>query len=267
MKKVLSYLLVLVMMLSLVACGSKSSDKKSSKEEKVDAIETIISISENFDDLRYVDAELTLKADAEAEGEKVKIDAALELAIANFLQNGMEASMPFSASVTDMDDIEGTAYWSEGYLYADVMGQKMKLQADLDFDDFAGLFTFENDEEISDEDKKEIEDTLNPTAKKSGDNYIVTMELDWDTIKESMDEEALEGVEIQVDKCTITLTANEDYFLENITFTMKLNGEYEGVAVNAELDFTINLSTKNKEIELPDFSEYTDMSDYLDYYM
>ena len=106
MKKVISYLLIVMMMFSLMACGSESSDNEKSKdtnekgnkvekEEAIDTVDLLVKVLENFDDLKYVDAALTVDVEGEQDGEKSKVEASLELAIANFLQEGMQASAPF----------------------------------------------------------------------------------------------------------------------------------------------------------------------------
>ena len=130
MKKVLSYVLILVMMFSLVACGSKSSSssksKSNQKEEKVDAVDTIVNVLKNLGEINSVEAELSLDVNGNVEGEKVKASASLDLEISDFLTNNMEAKLPFSAELSGEGKISGTAYWSDGYIYIDLDGEKYK---------------------------------------------------------------------------------------------------------------------------------------------
>ena len=280
MKKIISYLLILVMMLSLAACGSKSekeSNKETNKvvEEKVDAEEVLEKTIENFDSIKAMEAEVKLDAIGEtAEEGKETVKGSVTLQVKNFLKVGMVVAMPIEATIPDSEPIEGALYWVDGYGYMDLMGSKMKLELPIDFAELENILTTETTEEsteepteeVTEEDKEKIKKMLNPEAKKDGSKYVIACELDWDEVIKMAEEEGTDTSsmkEIDVDECKFSITVNKDYVLEEVSMTMKFSGVAEGVNVSATVEATINFSTSNITIDLPDFSSYTDMSSML----
>ena len=269
MKKVLSYVLILVMMFSLVACGSKSSSssksKSNQKEEKVDAVDTIVNVLKNLGEINSVEAELSLDVNGKVEGEKVKASASLDLEISDFLTNNMEAKLPFSAELSGEGKISGTAYWSDGYIYIDLDGEKYKVEVDFDFDDLEGIFDIDVEDEISDDEREEIEETLKPKATKKGDKYVVTIDLTEELLDEVLDE--YEDYDIQLNEYTISITADKNYCLDEISCVLDMDMEYEGSTLSMTFDFSISFSSNDISIKMPSFDGYTDISSYLDYYL
>lgn len=286
MKKTLSYLLVLIMMLSLAACGSKSESESSKetnkvKEEKVDAYEVLEKAGENFDAIKSVEAEIELDATGETEEEgKQTVKGTVSLQIDNLLKDGMVVAMPINATIPDSEPIEGALYWADGYGYVDLMGSQMKLE--LPIDELTGLLetetsedtseeaTDETTDEMTEEDKEKFEKCVKIEAKKDGDKYVVTLDMDWDEMLKVMEEEVVDYEDLEMmkslnyEECTISLIVDKDYFLEEASLSMMLNGEVEGISITANVSATIKLSTDNITIDLPDFSSYYDMSSMME---
>ncbi len=278
MKKVVSYLLVLVMMLSLAACGSKSESSnetgKPQKEEKVDVYELLEKSVETIDQIQSLEAEVKLDATATVDGETKDVKATLGLEASNLFKEGMVVSVPVDAAIPDSEPIKGNLYWVDGFIYMNLMEQQMKIEAPIDFAELTTALEGLKDEDatetesetISKEDKEKIEKIANPQAKKDGNKYLVSFELDWDEVvkmmkEEELDAESAEKLEsMKYEKASFSIIINKDYVFEELTMSLKLSGDVEGNTAYATVDATIKFNTKNITIDLPDFSSYMDLS-------
>lgn len=272
MKKILSCFLVLIVILSLAACGSE--EKRANKKEEGAATQSnvdVFEVMENFDASKINAAEGNLKmtANAEAEGEKVDVDVSMDFQGSNFGKDDMALKVPVKVKAQG-ETIEATLYYADGVLYADteaLLGENLKLEYDLTelLSKMDELTAEEADEPITDEHKEKILEALNPRIKEKGNKYVISVDVDWDKwVAMLEDEGALEDMEglqqMAFKSFKMTYTCAKDGVIEKITFDADVSMEIESVAIDMLMEGNITFKTGSIDISFPDFDGYIDAS-------
>lgn len=265
MKRFLSALVCAASVFALTACGgtgnsTANNDKQQSQDPKTvfsDAVKKTSDLSSN-------DITMKMKMAMSSGDQSIDIDMDMDAQLAKKGDNDYDMastmSMKMMDQVTDM-----TMYYTDGYYYMDVAGQKMKYAMDVS----EMLEKTQGSVELFDMNTEGLKDF---TMKKDGDNQVITYVGDPEKMSDMVQEimsamgdqmSSMLGEEsnIEISKIEGTATVDKDGYVsaQKLLMDLSMTAEGEKVAITYDIDMTNNNPGKDVVIELP-----TDLADYME---
>lgn len=248
MKKCLTLLLTVAMILSLAACGGKK-DPKAIYDEA----------SKKTSELSSMDVTSAINMQM-AQGENTTdITMDLNMKMADINTENMKYLAKGTTTVMGQN-MDISMYYEHGYYYMDSMGQKVKYAMDLT----AMMEQIKQSTEGASVDSSYLKDI---TAKKDGDNQVLTFTVDAEKmdayVKDMMTEMGtnMDGVTYTIKEASGEAAVNKDGYFSNskIKLSLEMNMQGETVTMVMDTDSTYNNPGQTVEVTAPDLEGYTEM--------
>ena len=211
-------------------------------------------------ELTDLDMTMGTKMTLEQAGETVDIDMNVDMLMSGYNTSDLQYQMETTTSLLGQN-IEMTAFYTDGYYYMETSGQKLKYPYDLE----AITEQVENSMggTVSSEAMTEL------TAEKEGENTRLTFTGDPEKMtnytKEILSnmQTGTETADFTIEKAGGSYLINPDgYYIEsNVDMDLLMNISGSEVSVNTKMTSTLKDPGKKVEITLPeDLSSYTEVS-------
>lgn len=254
MKKVLALVLSAAMALSLTACGG-SSKPKDPKEVYSAAVKKNAELK-SMDMSSKMNMKITM-------GEQT-LDMDMDMNI--LMEQVNTDKMKYYAetkTASDGESMDMTIFYTDGYYYMDVMGQKIKAPMDLEK-------MMEQVEENSVGGEIDVEWMKEIGLKEDGDNQIITFTADPAKMDSFMKEymstlgaaDGMEDMEMTIKDVTGEYVINKEGYYTAVKMTMDVDVSAQGETMNMvmDMDATINNPGKEVTVTLPSTDGYTEVS-------
>lgn len=256
-KKLMALPLLLALMVAVTACGKEDPyevlQKADANLAQVESIEMQVkgAVSVKMDPIAVGPIDMTFDVKAQKVDEN-KTNVAMVL-----------SEFPMLPELSNM-----AVYYTDGYLYLNLMGEKMKMPLPIegveetekeDAEESGFLFTFP---------KERMKDLK--MEKGEGGDRIITFNIDMsEEIQAAMEanpeqKEQLEalGGEVTWTPIPFSFTVSKDDQMKAFSMSMAFSMTAEGQKMDMEipLSFTITKTGEDVNIEFPDFSDYQETS-------
>ena len=252
MKKLASMLLVLVMVFALAACGGQSADPKEAYQAAVEKNAALTSV--DF----QMDANMTVKSS----GLSVPVTYSVGMKMDRADEENPEFAMNMKMDMTGIT-FEMHIYYRDGYVYMDVLGQKVKQAMDMQSAmDQLGSVDTSSAVEFTDDmiaDIQFAEGNNNQIVLTLNNNALSAMQ---GILSEATDSSSMRLDDMSFDTFTCTIDLTDGYITKQV---VDLNGSYTVDGQEATMEGTITITINNPgqevKIDFPDFSDYVEASD------
>lgn len=250
MKKVISMLMAVLMIVSMAACsGSGEKENSTGKDPK----ELYKEASEKMEKLEEMDTKMVMKMDMSAAGQSVTMNMDVDIQSS---KDGLAMKMSMDAAGQNVDM---NMWYKDNYLYMDVMGQKMKM-ASTEEDALASAGGIAM-EEIESDIIKDI------SAKTEGENTVITFTADGSKMLDYAmsllsSSDAVAGAEdVQVKDVACSVTVNKDTYITKMTMNLPMTMKISGQSMEATIDLTMTYNNVGQPVNItfPDFSGYAEV--------
>lgn len=232
----------------------------SQNQEEPDPQELYQAAVEKNGELTDLDMTMGTKMTLEQAGETVDIDMNVDMLMSGYNTSDLQYQMETTTSLLGQN-IEMTAFYTDGYYYMETSGQKLKYPYDLE----AITEQVENSMggTVSSEAMTEL------TAEKEGENTRLTFTGDPEKMtnytKEILSnmQTGTETADFTIEKAGGSYLINPDgYYIEsNVDMDLLMNISGSEVSVNTKMTSTLKDPGKKVGITLPeDLSSYTEVS-------
>lgn len=229
------------------------------QEKALDPKELYRAAVEKNAKLTDLDMTMGTKMTMEQAGEKVDIDMNVDMLMSGYNTSDLQYQMETATALLGQN-VEMTAFYTDGYYYMEMSGQKFKYPYDLD----------QIKEQVENSQAKMVssEAMTELTAEKEGENTRLTFTGDPEKMTEYTKEllsgmqTGTETAEFTIEKAGGSYLINPDgYYIEsNIDMDMVMNISGSEVSVNTQVTSKVNNPGKKVEITLPeDLSSYTEV--------
>ena len=257
MKRILSVMLILCMLLSLAAC------EKDEGSSAYDLVDSAIKKTQALDSL---DMKMVMDMSMAMEG--ITMDVPVEYSIKAVDVNGKNPKMAMVMSMETMGiSVDMDFYMEDGYYYLSTMGQNMKFKAEAG-DDYDMLG--QTDNMMVELDEKYLKDTKVVTN--SNGTKTVKLEMDSDAFmrvfKELIDstgEGAADGAtinDISISNAVVEITVGKEGYIDTykIKFDMNMKLDVLGVTsdVSLKLDASIQYNNPGEKVTITAPAGYKD---------
>lgn len=260
-RKVLCLLSVMILILSLAACGS-SGDSGDSGQSKSD-FDAFMEIQKNMKDIK--DVEFKMNMDAVAGGDEdmtVKMSGTAKEVMNSPTDIDME--MKYSMAMPGLgSDLEGTMYVKDQAVYMDMMGQKMKVDAS---NEMSSMMNVDTNQLLS-----ITEDMVsNLTVTTEGSDTIYSFDLDAQKAMDYFQKNAgasqqmagLNESDITFEKMKVAITADENQMAKTIDMDCKMTTKVQDESMDMSYKIAVEYISINSglKIDFPDFSDYQELT-------
>lgn len=263
MKKFLSVLLSVMLVLSMVGCGN-GQEKEPVKEKPKDAKVLLEEATEKMEGIADMDFSMLMDMNMEMAGETVAMQMEMGVQVQDQGKETMKMAMPMTMNMPSQGvTMEMNMYYTEGYYYMDMLGTKMKAPMDV-AEMMEGMKDGTSAADISTDGMKEL------TLEEKEDTYVISFVGDTEkmleyskSVMESMQSmNGLESTDITLDDITGTITLDKEGHVKEQVVDMKMTMTVEGEAVATTVKTTITYNSigEGVTVELPDLSEYQETS-------
>ena len=238
--------------MSMAGCAKK----KDPKELYTEAIK-------KNQELSSMDMSSVVKMTMSQGEETIDVDVDMDIQMADVNTDKMKYVAKGSTSLMGQS-IETSMFYTDGYYYMDMMGQKMKYAMDMDK-------LMEQVKQTTDNGNLNVEYMKDIQAKKDGDTTILTFSADPAKMDSYMKEmmESMGGMMPGMDTAQFTiktvegdLTLNKEGYYTNMKMTMDMDMTMEGQTVTVNLDGDVGIADPGQPVDVPvpNVAEYTDMT-------
>ena len=255
MKKIIRILMALMVILTVVGCDSKTTT-----QSPKDIYNNAVKASRNAE---YVD--MTTNTDIAFTSTTEGLDMDISMTVDYLSDSSDKDNLKFLFELkTNMfgQDSEMSAYYMDGYAYAEILGQKIKMKISLEeFQDIAKIETlFIKAEDMSEFSMEEKDDTYVFTYVANEETIIELLKNTsgfGDMYNEDMD---IQGVKINSMSGTTTISKEGEVISELIN--VDANIEESGVTVGFVMNNNTIYNSINEplDITLPNADEYIEMN-------
>ncbi|MEE0776854.1 MAG: DUF6612 family protein [Bacillota bacterium] len=261
LKKILCTMIAIAMLFSFAACGEEKTSQ--------DPMDIYLAAAEKNENLNDQDLTMVMDYTMDLDGQSIDVSSDIDAKIKDYNKDTMQMEMFMNMEMAG-STIAMNMYYVDGYYYMDTMGQKMKYSMDIQtmveqLEGQLGVETFEKE--------------MIQSIEASEDGKTLTMVIDGKAMSKFM-EQALastlntgsESGDITIDDIDCVLTLDDDGYIASqvMDFKMSMAMALDAEGTNSEVAMTIHLEAqynnigKEVTIELPDFSDYTDLGSYND---
>ncbi|MBQ8802643.1 MAG: hypothetical protein IJZ53_03270 [Tyzzerella sp.] len=257
MKKFISILLSVMLVLAMVGCGGgETKEKDEPKDPKV----LLEEATEKMQGIEAMDFSMLMDMNMEMAGEEIAMEMEMGVQVQDQGKETMKMAMPMTMKMPSQGvTMEMNMYYTEGYYYMDMLGMKMKTPMDV-AEMMEGVEEGTSAADISTEGMTELE------LEEKEDSYVISFVGDTEKMlayseaamasMQSMS--GLEGAEVTLDEIKGTITIDkEGYITEQVVdMAMTMTVEGEAVATTMTMTLTYNSIGEDVVVELPDLTEY-----------
>lgn len=262
-KKLFCLLAVMVMALGLAACGD-SKDGSSSDSGKSD-FDAFMEVQNNMQDIK--DMEFKMKMDMDmtlSESEKTSSTVTGTCKEVIKSKDDVQMEMKYAMNIPEMETkMDGTAYFKDGVVYMDLMGQKVKMD---NSNEMASMMQTVDTSEMLNITKEMVSDLQ---VKTEGSDTIYSFKIDptkaLDYFKNNANgyEDITNLGDVTFDHMDVVITADDKQMVKNIDLDCAMASKVEGdesmnVAYKIAVEF-VSINTDLK-IDFPDFSDYQELT-------
>ena len=262
MKKLLSVLLSVMLVLSMVGCGGGvEQEEKQEKDKPKDAKVILTEATEKMQDIESMDLSMLMDMKMEMGGEAIDMQMEMGVQVQDQGKETMKMAMPMTMKMPSQGvTMEMNAYYTEGYYYMDMLGSKVKTPMNV-ADMMEGMKDGTVATDISTEGMTELK------LEEIEDSTVITFVGDPEkmleyskSVLESMQSmSGVESTDVTLDSIKGTITIDKNGYVKEQVIDMNMTMTVEGEAVATTVSTTITYSSIGEEIEvlLPeDLSEY-----------
>ena len=249
-----------VLMAGVCCIGLLTAAGCSRKEEAPDPKELYRAAVEKNGALTDMDMTMETKMTMELAGETMDVNMDMNMLMTGYNTPDFKYQMDATTGLLGQN-IEMTAFYTDGYYYMETAGQKIKYPYDLD--QITELVQENQTNMVSDDAMTEL------TAEKEGENTRLTFTGDPAKMTEYTKDllagmqAGTETADFTIEKAGGSYLINPDgYYIEsNVDMDMLMNISGSEVSVNTQVTGTVNHPGEKVEITLPeDLSSYTEVS-------
>ena len=240
---------------ALLAMSMAGCAKKDPKELYTEAVK-------KNQELSSMDMSSVVKMTMSQGEETVDVDVDMDIQMADVNTDKMKYVANGSTSLMGQT-IETSMFYTDGYYYMEMMGQKMKYAMDMDK-------LMEQVKQTTDNGNLNVEYMKDIQAKKDGDNTILTFTADPAKMDHYMKEmmESMGGVMPGADAAEFTiksvegeLTVNKEGYYTNMKMNMDMDMSMQGETIGLKMEMTADVHDPGKtvEVSLPDTEGYQEI--------
>lgn len=259
MKKILSVLLSVMLVLAMAGCGG-GEEKEKPKDAKV----LLEEATEKMKDIESMDFSMLMDMDMEMAGESIAMQMEMDVQVQDQGKETMKMAMPMTMKMPSQGvTMDMNMYYTEGYYYMDMLGTKMKMPMDV-AEMMEGMKDGTSATDISTDGMMELE------MEEKEDSYIISFVGDTEkmleyskSVMESMQSmSGVEGADVTLDDIKGTITIDKDGYIKEQVIDMNMTMTVEGEAVATTITTTITYNSIGEDVEVvfPDLSEYQEAS-------
>ncbi|MDO4330696.1 MAG: hypothetical protein Q4C66_15365 [Lachnospiraceae bacterium] len=247
MKKLLSIVLTMALVLSLAGCS------------KPDPKEIYDAASKKSGEL--TDMDMTYEADMKmAQGEDtLDMTMSMDMKMVGINTDSMRYFAEGTTSVMGQE-VPMSMYYQDGYYYMDSMGQKMKYAMDIET-------MMEQIEQSMGSANMSSEYLTDITAEKDGDNQILTFTADASKLDSYVQDvmgmmgTGMEGVSYTINEMSGESVVNKEGYFSSSKVLMKMEMTMEGETITMEMDMDVVYHNPGQSvtIDTPDLEGYTEI--------
>lgn len=246
-------------MVSLLLCGLLMVFAFTGCKQNADPKAAYAAAAQKNSELKATDLTMEMAMKGEAEGESVDINMDTDMKVVPKDNDNMDMAMKMTYQMMGMT-LEMPIYYTDGYAYMELLGQKVKVKASKDDLQSKGPFDITM-EKFDESFFKEIQVG---EQKDGGTSYTYIGDPDklgqiGDNIKEQLKSLTSEmGVKIDFSDANGSFTIDKDGYLSAQTVNLKMAMEAQGESVTFDISVTIKLNNPGQAvtIDFPDFSDY-----------
>lgn len=241
-----------VMMFSVTACGNKVQDPREAMDAAV----------EKNAGLDSMDMDMNMKMHMSQGGQNLDISMDMNMKMADINKDTMRYLGDTKTSMAGQS-VEMTIFYTDGYYYMDVMGQKIKYPMDL-------TQLMETVKKSTQSSTLTSEQMTDVTLKEEGDNTILTFTADPEKmntyLKDAMGSMSgagigTENMEMTIREASGSYTVNKEGYYTDMILKMSFDMTVQGQTVAADIEMTgsVNDPGQPVDVELPSTDGYTEV--------
>ena len=235
--------------------SSKKKKKKAPKELYAEAVK-------KNQELSSMDMSTVVKMTMSQGEETIDVDVDMDIQMADVNTDRMKYAANGSTSLMGQT-IETSVFYTGGYYYMDMMGQKIKYAMDM------GQL-MEQVKQTTDNGNLNVEYMKDIQAKKDGDNTILTFTADSAKmdgyVKEMMGSmggvmSGTDGAEFTIKSAEGEMTVNKEGYYTDMKMHMDLDMTMQGETIGLKMDMTAAVHSPGRSVEvvLPDTEGYQEI--------
>lgn len=263
MKKILAVLLSLVMVMGLAACGQESGSEQLTPYEVVKVANERL---EQAGGVAY-DLDMSMKmTDPENANDTIEMAISGDVLMQKIAENdynlAYHMTTDMSSLAPEMGELSMDMYYTDGYMYYDMLGIKYKVA--MDMKEALDTINSSNFDQIEEDVVKE------QSIQADGTGQIAKLVLDGnkmtDFVKSMSEEFAAMGEEdsMSIGDISYMVYLDDDGNITNIEMEMSFAMAVDGVGSDMKIDMSMDMNvrqTDGVEVELPeDLAEYEELS-------
>lgn len=267
MKKFLNVLLSVMLVLVMVGCGGGDEREKELDKPK-DAKTVLTDAAKKMQDIESMDFSMLMDMNMELDGEAVVMQMEMDVQVQDQGKENMKMAMPMTIKMPSQGiTMEMNMYYAEGYYYMDMLGSKVKAPMDVD-EIVQSMKENTSATDISTEGMMELK------LEEKEDSCVISFVGDTEkmleyskSVMESMQSmSGLQGTDVALDSIKGTIIIDKDGYITeqiidmNMTMTMVVEGVATTITTTVSTTTTYNSIGEAVEVELPNLSEYQEVS-------
>ena len=267
MKKFLSFLLSVMLIIVMVGCG-RGEDPEKELDNPKDAKTVLTDATEKMQDIDSMDFSMLMDMNMEINGEAVVMQMEMDVQVQNQGEENMKMAMPITMKMPSQGiTMEMNMYYTEGYYYMDMLGSKVKAPMDVD-EMMKSMKEGTSATDISTEGMTELK------LEEKEDSCVISFVGDTEkmleyskSVMESMQSmSGLQGTDVALDSIKGTIAIDKDGYITeqiidmNMTMTMVVEGVATTITAIVSTTTTYNNIGESVKVELPNLSEYQEVS-------
>lgn len=253
-RKLLCVLSAIILILTLTACGSQSSEASD--------FDAFMEVQKNMDNVKDMEIKMDMDASVTGEEDFVMSMSGTAKEILNDKEN-IQMQMDYNMTVPGLDsEMSGVMYMKDNMVYMDLAGQKMKMDAS---NEMAAAMKIDSSQMLD-----ITEDMISDlTVSKKDGNTVYKFKLDADKALSYFQKNAgsagdlTESVEnISFDKMDVTVVADDKQMAKSIDMDCSITTQEDGdtVSMNYKISMEYLKVNAGLKIDFPDFSQYQEVS-------
>lgn len=266
-KKVLCLLSVMLLVVSLAACGSGSGS--GSGESAKSDFDAFMEVQANMQDIKDAEFKMDMNMDVAGGGDaagdedmSVKMSANAKEILKD--KNNPEMEMDFKSTVPGVgSNLDGTMYMKDKAIYMDIMGQKLKVDAS---NEMAAMMNLDTNEMLA-----ITEDMVsNLSVSKEGADTVYTFDLDAQKALDYFQKNAgasqmmgqMDSESLTIKKVNVVVKAGEDQMVKTIDMDYAMSIKADEQTIDMAYTISLEYTSINSDltIDFPDFKGYQELT-------
>ena len=262
MKKICNILLSVLLMITMVGCGTQINEKEQEKPKS--AKEMMEEASEKLQSVESVDLSMQMEMNIELNGERITMQMYGEIQIQDQGKETMKIAMPMTMEIPSQGiTMEMKVYYVDGYYYMDVMGAKMKTP--MDFKEM-----MDSVEGSTGASSVQADKMLSLGMEKREDSYVISfvgdpekmMEYTQDVMESIQSISGLTANNMTLNDLKGTMLIDKKGNVKEQVVDMAMSMDVEGESSTTTIKTVVTYNSINEAVQIafPDLSEYEEIS-------